>query len=96
MRHEHTSLGLELEIKDGITTRDLEKWMRGLRTALKGERVSPFEDNVATLKAAIDAGVIVAPKLIAAQVGDLPPAHTRWYASKLDELYRELTTIPLA
>lgn len=96
----HDALGLTLVTKDDILTRDVEAWSREMRLAIEKASTSPtggvsrFEDNAITVRAAIRAGVVIEPRISWGQVSDLPPAHTRWYAMQLDQLYKELIEVP--
>lgn len=99
--YEHTGLGLKLVVKDDLLTRDIEAWSRETRLAReKAERVKAFggvsmyEDFAITLRAALKIGAVIEPAMSFGQVGDLPPAHTRWYAERLSALYVELTEVP--
>lgn len=94
----HHKLGLTLVTKDDILTRDVETWSRETRKLREAAGsvggVSLYEDRVITLKAALKAEIVVEPRMSWGQVGDLPPAHTRWYAERLNELYVELVEVP--
>lgn len=96
----HSGLGLTLVTKDDLLTRDVEKWSREIRllrekaSGKDGGGVSMYEERVLSLQAALKAEIVVEPRMSWGQVGDLPPAHTRWYSERLVELYMELIEVP--
>jgi len=96
----HSGLGLTLVTKDDLLTRDVEKVSREVRllrekaAGKEGSTVSLYEERVIWLQAALRAEIVIEPRMSWGQVGDLPPAHTRWYAERLTELYMELIEVP--
>lgn len=97
---EHPTLQLKLVLKDDLLTRDVEAYMRELRTMAEKARSSPlgglmsFEENAIVVRAAIKAGWVLDPQMSWGQVGDLPAVHTRWYAQQISGLVLELTEVP--
>ncbi len=90
MRYEHKKLGLTLALPDPdeLTQRHVERYMECYRKRLEADNAGKV------LRSAIEAGWVKEPAMSVDMVEGMKPAAVRWYASKIDALYAEVTTIP--
>lgn len=88
----HKALGLKLAIKP-LTQGMVEDYFAAFRELAPRER-SSSEAEGAAVRAALKAEWLEEPKLTLEQIKGLDPRHVRWYASKIDQVYTEATTIP--
>lgn len=89
--------GLRLVLRfsvDELRQRDVEKFMGAVRLSPLGD--SPIEYNGKVVRAAVDAGWVVEPKLKAEDVADMLPWQAAWFARQIDKLYIAAVTVPKA